>query len=76
MSSNVEPSEPLGNGLPDCEGWVCQSCGADNFIPAGFERVEAAKADAWDEGYRLDWTGGMRHSNPYRAAALDPEEPA
>lgn len=19
--------------LPDCEGWTCQSCGADNYIP-------------------------------------------
>ena len=25
--------------LPDCEGWTCQSCGADNFIPAGFARI-------------------------------------
>ena len=23
-------------------------------------------AQAWDEGYRLDWTGGVRHPNPYR----------
>lgn len=27
------------DSLPDCEGWTCQSCGADNFIPAGFLRV-------------------------------------
>jgi hypothetical protein len=25
--------------LPDSEGWDCQSCGASNFIPAGFARV-------------------------------------
>jgi hypothetical protein len=25
--------------LPPCEGWDCQSCGASNFIPAGFARV-------------------------------------
>lgn len=24
------------------------------------------RAEAWDEGYRLDWTGGVRHPNPYR----------
>ncbi len=23
-------------------------------------------AEAWDEGYRLDWTGGVKHVNPYR----------
>ena len=33
---SVSPDE---EGLPDCEGWICQSCGADNFIPAGFARV-------------------------------------
>lgn len=27
------------HGLPSCEGWTCQSCGADNFIPNGFARV-------------------------------------
>jgi hypothetical protein len=27
------------DSLPDCEGWACQSCGADNFIPPGFARV-------------------------------------
>ena len=26
-------------------------------------------AQAWDEGYRLDWTGGVRHLNPYRQEA-------
>ena len=26
-------------------------------------------AQAWDEGYRLDWTGGVRHPNPYRQEA-------
>ena len=26
-------------------------------------------ADAWDEGYRLDWTGGVKHINPYRTGA-------
>ena len=26
-------------------------------------------ARAWDEGYRLDWTGGVRHPNPYRQEA-------
>lgn len=25
------------------------------------------KAQAWDEGYRLDWTGGVHWGNPYRA---------
>jgi hypothetical protein len=28
-------------GLPDCEGWTCQSCGADNFIPAGYVKAQA-----------------------------------
>lgn len=28
--------------LPPCEGWICQSCGADNFIPAGFARHHPA----------------------------------
>ena len=33
------------------------------------ERDALAKvADAWDEGYRLDWTGGIKHANPYRTA--------
>lgn len=26
-------------------------------------------AQAWDEGYKLDWTGGVRHPNPYRQEA-------
>ena len=26
-------------------------------------------AQAWDEGYRLDWTGGVRHPNPHRQEA-------
>lgn len=30
---------PTDEGLSDCEGWVCQSCGADNFIPTGWIRV-------------------------------------
>lgn len=29
----------LVNKMPDCEGWACQSCGADNFIPGGFARI-------------------------------------
>jgi hypothetical protein len=31
------------DGLPDCEGWDCQSCGKSNFIPAGFARVSGNK---------------------------------
>jgi hypothetical protein len=30
------PTEPPV--LPASEGWTCQSCGADNFIPSGFVR--------------------------------------
>lgn len=33
------------DGLPACEGWVCQSCGADNFIPEGFARVTPPSGD-------------------------------
>lgn len=32
-------------------------------------RVREARAEAWDEGYRLDWTGGVKHINPYREGA-------
>ncbi len=32
--------------LPDCEGWTCQSCGADNFIPVDFARVIPPVGDA------------------------------
>lgn len=32
--------------LPDCEGWVCQSCGSDNFVPEGFIRVSGNEAGA------------------------------
>lgn len=31
-------------GLPNCEGWTCQACGADNFIPAGFEPIHLIRA--------------------------------
>lgn len=36
---DLDEEEAKRETLPDCEGWVCQSCGADNFIPPGFERA-------------------------------------
>lgn len=39
LAEDGKPGCPEDGGLPDCEGWTCQSCGADNFIPDGFARV-------------------------------------
>jgi hypothetical protein len=32
--------------------------------------IANAMAAAWDEGYRLDWTGGVRWDNPYRKGGV------
>jgi hypothetical protein len=41
-----KPTERDVEGLPDCEGWTCQGCGADNFIPAEYaERIAQARLD-------------------------------
>jgi len=37
----------LSENFPSSEGWMCQSCGADNFIPPMFVRViPPGKSDA------------------------------
>lgn len=38
---------------------------ADRIADALIPFIERGKAEAWDEGYRLDWTGGMSWTNPY-----------
>ena len=42
---------------------------ADDAVAAILPIIQYALADAWDEGYKLDWTGGMKWDNPYRGDA-------
>jgi hypothetical protein len=49
------------SGLPDCEGWVCQSCAADNFIPPGFVRTDTVLAFAdWCAVKEADFAATLR----------------
>lgn len=43
--------------FPDSEGWTCQSCGADNFVPAGWVRPRwRGLPYRWWRSHRL-WNG-------------------
>jgi hypothetical protein len=74
----------LATGLPRpaCAcGWITDGEWGSTFVHS--EHVAAAitahlagvitnaMAVAWDEGYRLDWTGGVRWENPYAAERGD-----
>jgi hypothetical protein len=65
----------LSSGLPRpaCAcGWKAEREWSGTEVHS--EHVEAVlrdagyglMAEAWDEGYRLDWTGGVKWHNPYR----------
>ena len=75
-------SDWLGHDTPySPHGWRCEDktrfpgpCGhdevmADDVMVALGDRLPDLLAQAWDEGYRLAWTGGVRHPNPYRQEA-------
>ena len=72
-------SDWLGHDTPfDPHGWRCEDktrypgpCGHDGDMTGEVMAVlgdilPGLLAQAWDEGYGLDWTGGVRHPNPYR----------
>lgn len=48
------------DGLPDCEGWTCQSCGSDNFIPSGFIRIYPPVSTDAEADITCRW-----HGDPY-----------
>ena len=72
-------SDWLGHDTPrNPHGWRCADktrypgpCGHDGDMTGEVMAVLGdilpdLLAQAWDEGYGLDWTGGVRHPNPYR----------
>ena len=45
-----------------------------NFALHMAEVAMPALARAWDEGYRLDWTGGVKFANPHIEVAVLPPD--
>ena len=63
---------------PECgrawhdHGWIDRGDHGFTVCPTEAERpevtadmVRSGLAAAWQQGYRLDWTGGVKHTNPY-----------